>query len=213
MSKSTTILLKRNWRAVWDSSSQRSLMITGSALIAIILFILPFFFQAIERRQGVQLHDFLLARLPAINVSNYIFIIIWGMGLLTLARAIQKPAIYVKYIWLYGAICVTRLLTIALIPLDAPAKLVELVDPLTGIFYGHATITKDLFFSGHVSTLLTMYYCLDKKWDKTMALTSAFIVGVLLLIQHVHYTIDVLAAPVFAFLLNKIVTSTLFATN
>jgi hypothetical protein len=210
VNRSVTLSLKENWKAFWESSSQRLLMLTGSVVVAIILSGMPFFFQHIEQRHGVQLHDLVLARIPAVNVSLYIFMVIWGMGLLTLIRAIQKPAIFVKYVWLYSAICITRMLTITLLPLEAPAGLVELVDPLTGVFYGHATITKDLFFSGHVSTLLAMYFCLERRTDRALAVVASIVVGVLLLIQHVHYTVDVLAAPIFVFIIHRIVKTTLF---
>lgn len=105
------------------------------------------------------------------------------------------------------------MLTILMVPLAAPAGLVELVDPLTGVFYGHTVITKDLFYSGHTASLLTMYFCLPKKSDRMLVLIATLIVGCLLLVQHVHYTIDVLAAPVFVFLLNSIMKSTLFANE
>ncbi len=133
------------------------------------------------------------------------------MGLLTLVRAIKTPAIYVRYVWLYVAISLTRLITITLVPLAAPANLVELVDPVTGIFYGHAVITKDLFYSGHTSTLVAMYFCLPRKSDRKLVVVATIAMACLLLVQHVHYTIDILAAPVFVFLLNRIMQSTLFS--
>lgn len=211
MSRNTTLSLKQNWKTLWASSSQRLLMLSGSVIVAIILSAMPYFFQTIESRPGIPLHDWVLARIPAQNVSLYIFTIIWGMGFYTLVRAIKEPLIFTKYVWLYIAICVTRVLTITLVPLAAPVGLVELVDPLTGVFYGHATITKDLFFSGHTATLVAMYFCLPKKSEKTIVVIASVLVGILLLVQHVHYTIDVLAAPVFVFALNKILQATLFA--
>jgi hypothetical protein len=211
--RNNSISLKNNWKATWASASQRSLMLTGSAIVAVILSAMPFFFQSIERRPGTQLHDIVLSQLQPHDVSLYIFMIIWTMALLTLIRAIQTPSIYVHYVWLYIVICMTRMLTITLVPLAAPAGLVELVDPLTGVFYGHTVITKDLFYSGHTASLLSMYFCLPKKGDKILALLASLIVGCLLLVQHVHYTIDVLAAPVFVYLLNRVLKSTIFADD
>ncbi|WP_295773025.1 phosphatase PAP2-related protein [uncultured Mucilaginibacter sp.] len=211
MNRNTSISFKQNWKATWNCTSQRSLMIIGSVLVALVLSGMPMFFQHIEQRPGVQLHDFVLARVPSHDVSLYIFLIEWGMGLLTLVRAIKTPAIYVRYVWLYVAISLTRLITITLVPLAAPANLVELVDPVTGIFYGHAVITKDLFYSGHTSTLVAMYFCLPRKSDRKLVVVATIAMACLLLVQHVHYTIDILAAPVFVFLLNRIMQSTLFS--
>jgi hypothetical protein len=208
-----SISLKNNWKATWASTSQRSLMLTGSAVVAIILSGMPFFFQHIERRPGVQLHDIVLSQLQPHDVSSYIFMVIWSMALLSLIRAIKTPTIYVHYVWLYIVVCITRMLTITLVPLAAPAGLVELVDPLTGVFYGHTVITKDLFYSGHTASLISMYFCLPKKGDKMLALLATLVVGCLLLVQHVHYTIDVLAAPIFVYLLNRVLKSTIFADD
>ena len=185
-------------------------MLIGSIFVALVLSGMPVFFQHIEQRPGVQLHDFVLARVPAIDVSLYIFLIEWGMGLLILIRAIKTPAIYVRYVWLYIVISLSRLLTITLVPLAAPANLVELVDPITGVFYGHAVITKDLFYSGHTATLVAMYFCLPRKSDRNVVVIATIAMACLLLVQHVHYTIDIVAAPVFVFLINRIMQATMF---
>jgi hypothetical protein len=213
LNRSEPLSLFKNWKATWASASQRTLMLTGSAVVSVILSAMPFFFKHIELRPGIQMHDFVLSRLPAHNVSLFIFLIIWSMGLLTLVRAIQTPAVYVRYVWLYILICLTRLLTITLVPLAPPAGWVELVDPLTGIFYGHSIVTKDLFYSGHTATLVAMYFCLPKKSDRILVVLATIVVGCLLLVQHIHYTIDVLAAPVFVYLLNQVVKSTLFVNK
>lgn len=208
--RNTSISLKQNWKSTWNCTSQRSLMLIGSIVVALVLSGMPVFFQHIEQRPGVQLHDFVLARVPAFDVSLYIFLIEWGMGLLILIRAIKTPAIYVRYVWLYIVISLTRLLTITLVPLAAPANLVELVDPITGVFYGHAVITKDLFYSGHTATLVAMYFCLPRKSDRNVVVIATIVMACLLIVQHVHYTIDIVAAPVFVFLINRIMQATMF---
>jgi hypothetical protein len=38
-----------------------------------------------------------------------------------------------------------------------------------------------------------------KKGDKLVTLFSSIAIGALVLIQHVHYTIDVVAAPIFTY--------------
>jgi len=75
-----------------------------------------------------------------------------------------------------------------------------LIDPLSNTFYGNATITKDLFFSGHISTIFLIFLCLKNKFDKVLTLTAAFFLAILLMLQHIHYVIDILAAPVFTYI-------------
>jgi hypothetical protein len=203
LSDTTSIsTLKKNWREVWTNPSQRKLLIIGSAIIFIILNTLPIFFRHIEKRKGIVLHDWVLEQIPPHNVSIYIFSIIWGMALLVLIRAINKPTIYICYCWTLIFICIARFISISIVPLDPPIGLIPLTDPLTEVFYGNAFITRDLFFSGHTGTLVLMYLCLQKKTDKIIGLVAIFAVMILLLVQHIHYTIDVLAAPIIVYALH-----------
>ncbi|MFX7751990.1 phosphatase PAP2-related protein, partial [Acinetobacter baumannii] len=91
-------------------------------------------------------------------------------------------------------------ITISLVPLNPPQGLIPLIDPLTNIFYGGKFISKDLFYSGHTATLFLMSLCLQKQSEKILALIASIAVAVMVLIQHVHYSIDVLAAFPFAYL-------------
>ena len=164
-----------------------------------ILFTLPFFFAHIQKRKGVVLNDWVLAHIPPHNVSVLIFAIIWGMVLLILIRTINKPSIYITYCWTLIFVYIVRFVTISVVALDPPIGLIPLVDPLSSVFYGNATITKDLFFSGHTTTMVLIFLCLERRTDKIIALIAAFAVAYLLLVQHIHYTIDILAAPIVVY--------------
>lgn len=205
MSKTNSISLKENWKIIWGSSISRFQMIGGSVFLAMILAVLPFFFSFIEKRKGVQVNDWVLAQIPAHNVSVLIFAIIWGMGALAFYRAASKPSMYVTYIWAYSFTVLLRIITISFIKLDPPAGLIQLTDPLTGIFYGHANITKDLFFSGHTATLYLIYLTLEKKSDKIISLLAVISVAILLLVQHVHYSFDIIMAPIAVYPIYKAV--------
>jgi PAP2 superfamily C-terminal len=187
--------LQDNWKVTWGSRYKRCQIIIGTVIMAIIIYILPFFFAHIQKRKGAVLNDWLLARIPPHNVSVLIFALIWAMVLLIVVRAIKNPSIYITYCWTLAFVCTVRFVTLSLVALDPPPGMVPLLDPLNGAFYGNAAITKDLFFSGHTSTMVLILLCLQKRTDKIIALIAAFAVAYLLLVQHVHYTIDILAAP------------------
>jgi hypothetical protein len=196
--------LNYNWKQAWNYPPLRVRIITGSILIFGILSMLPSFFNMVEKRMGPTLNDRVLAVIPAHNVSGIIFSIIWGMGILILVRAINRPSIYINYVWSLIFILIIRAITITLFPLNPPNGILILSDPLTNLFYGERVITKDLFFSGHTAILVLTTLCLENKKDKIIGVIAATIVGFLLLVQHVHYTLDVVAAPLIVYPLYRL---------
>ncbi|MDQ6812275.1 MAG: sphingomyelin synthase family protein, partial [Bacteroidota bacterium] len=84
--------------------------------------------------------------------------------------------------------------------LEPPAGIVSLVDPILLPFYGPNGITKDLFYSGHTASMFLAYLVLRKKREKIIALVATIILAVALLFQHIHYTIDVVSAPLFVYI-------------
>jgi hypothetical protein len=188
------------WKKTWAISKSRRQLISGTVIMLSIVYMLPLFFNHIEKRNGTVLNDWLLASVPAYNVSVLIFAIIWSMIVLILIRAVYKPSIYINYCWTLVFVSLARLACITLVPLNPPISLIKLSDPLTGVFYGESVITKDLFFSGHTATLTLIVLCLEKKNDKIIAAIATVVVAFLLVVQHIHYTIDILAAPIITYL-------------
>jgi hypothetical protein len=189
-----------SWRLVWSQPVFRKKVGVAFALNIPVLILFPVFFQHIEQRNGIQLHDILLDNIHPVNVSLSIFIIIWLMALLTLTRAIQQPEIFITFLFSFFLLSISRIITISLVPLNPPQDLIPLIDPLSNTFYGGSFVTKDLFYSGHVATQFLMFLCLQKRMDKLLTTISTISVAILLLVQHVHYTVDIIAAPAFAYL-------------
>jgi hypothetical protein len=188
------------WSLAWQQKKFKQQFLLGIILLISVLAFFPFFFNHIEQRDGYEINDFLVNAIKPINVSIPIFTIIWLMATLTIVRCIQQPAIFLLFLWGFIFLSLSRIISISLLPLNPPAGLIELKDPITNSFYGSKFITKDLFYSGHTSTQFLMFLCLQKKSDKILTLLSSICIGVLVLFQHVHYTLDVVAAPVFTYL-------------
>lgn len=203
--------IKKRWANHWSLTSYKRLTVAGISILLGTLIIMPHFFQTIEKREGTLLSDWVLAAIPAQDVSIPIFIFIWGTTLLIIIRAIQNPTIFITFLWSYVIVTLSRLISISLIPLNAPTDLIPLIDPISNYFYGETFVTKDLFYSGHVSTQFLMFLCFKKSSDKIFSLCAVVSVAVLLLIQHVHYTLDIVAAPIFSYmfwLIAKKITNT-----
>jgi membrane-associated phospholipid phosphatase len=198
MPQPSSIAIRHEWQVAWNLPGFRRRFISGIILVVIVLSIFPHFFHWVEQRQGTVLNDPLLAVIPPHNVSVPLFILIWALSCWTAMRAVQNPRIFLIFIWSFVVLSAFRTLTITLVPLDPPAGLIGLADPLSNFFYGHDRfITKDLFFSGHTSTMFLLYFCLTGRGDKRAALVVTFGVAFLLLVQHVHYTLDILGGFLF----------------
>ncbi len=187
--------IRATWSETWKLAYRRHQIIIGTVIMMSVVFTMPIFFAHIEKRPGVLLNDPILAAIPPHNVSVLIFAVIWGMVLFTMYRAAYKPTIYIFYCWALIPITITRFIAISVAPLAPPIGLIPLTDPLTGVFYGQALITKDLFFSGHTATLTLMFLCLEKRNDRIIGFLAIVAVAFLLMVQHIHYTIDILASP------------------
>lgn len=157
------------------------------------------FFQFIQKREGKQLNDFILEQIPAGNNSHLIFGIIYLSVIFLLFQLLKQPNKFVWFAWAFNLETTLRFICIYFIPLNPPYHLVELHDPLAEIFiYGeNLAITKDLFFSGHTATMIFVCYFLEQKSQKYIAYFLTFTLAILLLIQHIHYSIDILGAVFF----------------
>lgn len=188
------------WKKAWQNKPFRVKTICGFIILIIILLFFPFFFNYIELRNGYTINDTILANIPSYNLSIPIFAIIWFVSFLILVTAVTDPSVMILFLWAFIFLSVSRIISISVIPLDPPAHLIPLIDPISNTFYGGKFLTKDLFYSGHTSTQFLMFLCLKKKALKTIALLATVSIGIMLLVQHVHYTIDVISAPLFAYI-------------
>lgn len=93
-------------------------------------------------------------------------------------------------------------------PLEPPAGLIVLKDNISNYFMSGQSgkyVVKDLFFSGHVSAAMLFSIFAENKKIKNILYTLTVFIAILILLQHVHYLIDVIAAPFFSFLAYSIV--------
>jgi hypothetical protein len=154
----------------------------------------------IERRSGTVLSDPVLAHLPAIDITWFIFSVMYAAVLVTLIGLGREPHRLLFGLRVYAGVMLTRLLTIYLTELDDPITAIPLQDPVARLIFQVKTIpTKDLFFSGHTASMFTLYLLARTPRLKRIYILTTLVIGVAVLLQHVHYTFDVFAAPFFAY--------------
>lgn len=166
--------------------------------ISIEIYFLRSFMAYVESRPGILLYDSILSLLPPVNLSAPIFILIYSGCLFTLIQLIKTPDNLIKAYLSYGLLILFRFIVLFFVPLEAPPGIIPLKDPfLEMTVYNHGALTKDLFFSGHTATLALCIFLVKAPHKKWIVL-STVLVAAMLVVQHVHYTIDVLAAPIFS---------------
>lgn len=161
-----------------------------------------------ELRKGTQLNDILLNHLPVYDFSTLTFSLTYFALFLFVVTNISYPKRFIKGMQAYTLLLLMRTITIYLVPLEPPANMIVLIDPVSNFFMnskGGGYIVKDLFFSGHISAIALFYFVAENKIVKRILLSMAIVIASLILLQHVHYTIDIIAAPFFSFLALKLV--------
>ncbi|HNP99088.1 MAG TPA: phosphatase PAP2-related protein [Bacteroidia bacterium] len=198
---------KSAWMNAWQQRNFRIQFIVSLLLLVSFSGIFNWFFDYAESRMGVQLSDPLLDILPVHNVSWVVFFFLYSGIALALFSNWNHPKALLLTLQTYILVTLVRILSITLFPLEPPAGYVPLREPIVQFFTnGGRIISKDLFFSGHVSTISTMYFGVTHKGRKSLLAFFVIMVGFLVLVQHVHYTIDVIFAPLFTwmcFVFNK----------
>lgn len=154
-----------------------------------------------QERTGVFLNDIIIHNTTPIDFSIPIFLIIYTCTLLVVLLNLQNAEGFFRGLQAYTLLILVRTFSIYMVPLEPPGSMIVLDDPIANSILGGGglIITKDLFFSGHVSALVLLGLVSQNKFMKVANLIFAFFVGVLIVWQHVHYTIDVVVAPFVAY--------------
>jgi len=199
--------IKNDWKnELTNRTFKFKLIITSITLVALLTFLTEFLL-FIEQRPGALLNDPLLKLLPAIDVTWFTFFIIYLGLFVAVLHLIKYPKLFIAASQAYILMISLRIIAMYLIPLEPPAGMISLQDPVVEIFGTGQLLLKDLFFSGHTATLFLFSLTARTKKMRSFFIILTILVGAAVLIQHVHYSIDVFAAPFFAFASYKIVFS------
>jgi membrane-associated phospholipid phosphatase len=152
-----------------------------------------------ETRTGSIIFDPVLALFDPINLTWSTFALIYFGLLAGIYHFVQNPPVLVRAILTYSFLALIRICMMYSIPLDPPPEMISLTDPFVELFGTGSTLDRDLFFSGHTSTMFMLFLLAYKPVYKKVYLAGVVLVGASVILQHAHYTIDVLVAPFVAY--------------
>ena len=193
--------LKANWNQSWSDHKFKTQFVITFVLLSVLLFSLSYFFAFIEARPSHSVNDVVLNLVEPIDVSLFTFLIIYSAAIYTIIIVVRQPELFLTAVQAYALMLFIRLITLYFVPLEAPQGIIPLHDPfIEHFFYGQTRITKDLFFSGHVATVALLFLVNPNEKLKWIYAIVIILVSILIMWQRVHYSFDVFAAPVFAWL-------------
>jgi len=191
--------LKEIWRPKLSDKNFRIRFIVSLIILAVSLSSIAMFLVYNETRQGFSFDDPLLNLFKPIDLTWFTFVLLYSSLIIALYSISYYPEVFITALQSYALIMFFRLTTIYMLPINAPETIIPLTDPFVELFGGGQTFYRDLFFSGHTATMFLLYLTNPNKIMRYFFLAAAVLVGSFVLLQHVHYTIDVLAAPFFTF--------------
>lgn len=190
---------KSDWQTELANKNFRNLFVITIIVMAVTLTLFTNFLTMNETRAGFAFNDPILSLFAPIDLTWSTFTMIYG-GLLTgLLIFIQKPRLLVQALLTYTILVLFRMMLMYSLPLDPPHDMISLADPFVELFGTGATLDKDLFFSGHTSTMFMLFLLSYKPKMKWTFLIGTILVGLSVILQHAHYTVDVLVAPFVAY--------------
>ncbi|MFN8308954.1 MAG: phosphatase PAP2-related protein [Chitinophagales bacterium] len=193
--------LKGVWADLWRSRKGR-LLLTFTMGLAFPVFAVQIHCLNIwELREGAAITDKVMLFFKPFDFSLPIFFLIYAVVFGGVFHLAEDPQYLLKGFQAYMLMMVLRCLSIYFLPLQPPPGMILLLDPLAAYFLSSNgnVVTKDLFFSGHTATIFIFYFAVKEPVLKRLIGIAGVLVPLMLVWQHVHYTADVMAAPMVSF--------------
>ena len=158
-----------------------------------------------------------------IDFSIPTFILTYGIIMCYIFFHLKSPLKVIHFIQMITFIVLCRIISLTLIQFDAPQivwstveaanidgqTMIQLTDPILNniIYHKNEFLNSnpiythhDLFFSGHTAKCLLASLLYENKKIKILFIILTCIMAIFLILQHVHYSIDVFFAPIVTFL-------------
>jgi len=193
----------RTLTSTWREALQKPRFTLDLILTAVIflasLYLCREVIHYAHTRPGVQLNDPLLHLVGPVSLRMPIFLVLWSSLLLGVYTLAKNPTRLVIWFQAAAVLACLRAIALFLVPLEPLATIIPLADPVATLRTDMGTlIINDLFFSGHTATLFLLFLAVESCLLKRFLLAGMIFTATGVLLQHVHYSGDVFAAPFFA---------------
>ncbi|MEP7146574.1 MAG: phosphatase PAP2 family protein [bacterium] len=196
-----------NWRTLLSDTTLRTEFIITLVLLVTTIYFFSRYLLYNELRPGEVIDDPLLKHFSAIDLNFLIFFAIYSSLLIGLVAFAFEPEQLMMAFQTYCLIVFFRILAMYLVPLNPPEGCIDLQDPVVFLLGTGKKIVKDLFFSGHTATAFMLFQVAGNKFLKSYFLIATVVVGISVLLQKAHYTIDVLVGVIFSYASFQIIKS------
>jgi hypothetical protein len=197
--------LKYNWKKFLSKKGNFIELFFCVLYFLFVSFLFKKYLVVYETIPGIQLYDIMLDFFKPADVSVYIFVLLYTIIFFNYFFLIAYPRMLVCFFIFYATCLLIRFILLSFINLEPPLMYQEFSDPiLSSSTYEGIKITKDLFFSGHMVTVFCAYFAMPNRILKFLYLIGSVLLALLLIVQHVHYTIDILGAYVVVFLIYRV---------
>jgi hypothetical protein len=202
------------WREALKTPRYRwALVFCAATLLWMFLFVPVFYRDILTPKPGYLLNDYVLGFFTPRDLSLYIFIILYVAAVQTVISHWNDPEVIILASTVYVAMNIVRTATMYLVTLEPPAGIILLQDPISSLLYPDTGFAKDLFFSGHISTIMVTVLVernVAARWAKIL---GTIVMAILLAWQHVHYSVDLIVAPLATYGVFVIARRLLKSTN
>lgn len=188
-----------DWRGAFRRGEFRDQFFVTLAALLVAVLLMRAFMGYIGARMGAVLHDPVLDLFSPASFAWITFTLIYAGFLLGLVSLVARPFSFLLALRALVVLILIRGICQYFLPLDPPPDAIPLADPFIRVPGFRPVIARDLFFSWHTALLALLAFATQWRDLKVILGLLALLVSVLMLLQHAHYTIDLVAAPCFAY--------------
>lgn len=188
-----------HWKKFFGDPVSRIEFVITVSLLVITVYSFSRYLLFNESRQGALLDDPLMKYFTAIDLNALLFFAIYSSLLIGFISFSFYPEQLMTAFQTYTLLVLFRMSSMYLIPLEPPVGCIDLQDPVVFILGTGQKIIKDLFYSGHTSTAFMLFQIARNRILKSYFLIATITVGISVILQKAHYTIDVYAGLIYSF--------------